>query len=69
MIQLIATLHTLGARMQNSLDEARITMRDNQEEGSVSIESVVWAVAVIAIAGIVVTAITAYVRSKSGDIK
>ncbi|MBB2892166.1 hypothetical protein [Flexivirga oryzae] len=69
MIQLIAAMHTLGARMQNSLDHARTTMRDNREEGSVSIESVVWAVAVIVIAGIAVAAITAYVRSKSGDIK
>lgn len=36
------------------------------ERGSVTIEHVLWAVAVIAIVGIVVAAITNYVTSQSG---
>lgn len=37
--------------------------------GSVTTEHVLWAVAVIAIVGIVVAAITAYVRTQAGNIK
>ena len=39
------------------------------EHGSVTIEHVGWAVAVIAIVGIVVAAITSYVTKQSGNIK
>ncbi len=39
---------------------------DDPERGSVTIEHVLWAVAVIAIVGIVVAAITAYVTNQSG---
>lgn len=39
---------------------------DDSERGSVTIEHVLWAVAVIAIVGIVVAAITSYVTSRSG---
>jgi hypothetical protein len=38
----------------------------DSERGSVTIEHVLWAVAVIAIVGIVVAAITTYVTSQSG---
>ncbi len=38
------------------------------ERGSVTIEHVVWAVAVIAIVGIVVAAIRAYVTAQTGNI-
>lgn len=38
------------------------------ERGSVTIEHVVWAVAVIAIVGIVVAAIRAYVTTQAGNI-
>ena len=40
-----------------------------QEDGSVTIEHVIWAVAFIAIAGIVVAAITAYVTAQAGNIR
>jgi len=43
--------------------------RRTDERGSVTIEHVGWAVAVIAIVGIVVAAIKAYVTSESGNIK
>lgn len=39
---------------------------DDAERGSVTIEHVLWAVAVIAIVGIVVAAITVYVQNQSG---
>lgn len=39
------------------------------ERGSVTTEHVLWAVAVIAIVGIVVAAVKAYVESQAGNIK
>ena len=39
------------------------------ERGSVTTEHVLWAVAVIAIVGIVVAAVKAYVTSQAGNIK
>jgi hypothetical protein len=39
------------------------------ERGSVTTEHVLWAVAVIAIVGVVVAAITAYVKTQAGNIK
>ncbi|MGH3999227.1 MAG: hypothetical protein ACRDTJ_17425 [Pseudonocardiaceae bacterium] len=43
--------------------------RRKDERGSVTIENVLWAVAVIAIVAIVVAAIRAYVTSESGKIR
>ncbi|MBD3784484.1 MAG: hypothetical protein IE926_16310 [Micrococcales bacterium] len=61
---LAATLHTLGLR---ALDAAeRRTARD--ERGSVTIEQVLWAVALIAIVGIVVLAIRTYVTAEAAKI-
>lgn len=39
------------------------------EDGSVTIEHVIWAVAFIAIAGIVVVAIRTYVTTQAGNIR
>ena len=50
----------------DSLD-ARLHRRDKR--GSVTIEYVLWAVAVIAIVGIVVAAVKAYVTSQAGNIR
>ena len=47
--------------------ETRIYRRD--ERGSVTTEHVLWAVAVIAIVGIVVAAVTSYVTTQAGKIK
>ena len=43
--------------------------RRRDERGSVTMEQVLWAVAVIVIVGIVVAAITAYVTNESAKIK
>lgn len=48
-------------------DELRTARRN--ERGSVTTEHVLWAVAVIAIVGIVVAAVTSYVQAQSGKIK
>ncbi len=47
--------------------ESRLLRRE--ERGSVTTEHVLWAVAVIAIVGIVVAAVKAYVTSQAGNIK
>ena len=41
----------------------------DKETGSVTIENVIWAVAVIAIATIVIVAITNFVRQKAADLQ
>ncbi len=47
-----------------------ITRRSRRDErGSVTTEHVLWAVAVIAIVGVVVAAVKAYVESQAGKIK
>ena len=48
-------------------DELRASRRS--ERGSVTMEHVLWAVAVIGIVGIVVLAVTSYVTSEAGKIK
>lgn len=73
MHYLIATFHTLGIRVQDragsKVEGAQTTLRKNREGGSVTIEQVLWAIAVIAFVAIVVAAITAYVTNKSKSIK
>ncbi len=59
LLTLLLTLHLgVGARL-----------RARSERGSVTTEHVLWAVAVIAIVGIVVAAVKAYVESQAGKIK
>ena len=43
-------------------------MRASEDRGSVTIEQVLWAVAVIGIAAIVITAVTTFVRGKASEI-
>jgi phosphatidylserine decarboxylase len=75
MVKLLVTLNLLGVRLMaplyRTLGEAhdRLRRANREERGSVTIEQVIWAVAMIAIAAIVVGAITAYVRSKSSQIQ
>ena len=66
MQYLAATLHTLGFRLG---ERARTRAEGDPERGSVTIENVLWAVASIAFAGIVVAVIKTYVTSKAGEIK
>ena len=58
--------HTLGWWHQL---RHRITVLGADERGSVTIETVVWAVAVIAIAAIAVTAVTGFVNNEVAKIK
>ena len=66
MLHLAATLHTFGV---NLFDKVVTTLTTEPERGSETIEKVLWAVAVIAIVGIVVTAITNYVTTQAGNIR
>jgi hypothetical protein len=50
-------------------DLVRRAAKGDPERGSITIEQVIWAVAVIAIVAIVVTAITSYVTAQAGKIK
>ena len=77
MMQLLVTLHLMGLRTVDGLTSQieraqrrpvdRLGARD--ERGSVTIEQVLWAVALIAIVAIVVAAIRAFVTAKAGQIK
>jgi hypothetical protein len=64
MNYLAATLHTLHAY----LTEAATPRPPRSERGSVTIEQVLWAVAVIAIVGIVELAVTNYVTNQAAKI-
>ncbi|MFT4261945.1 MAG: hypothetical protein QM572_01045 [Nocardioides sp.] len=63
MTRLLALLITVHLSLDSRLRRAR------SERGSVTIENVLWAVAVIVFVGIVVAAIKAYVTSQAGNIK
>lgn len=67
MLKLIVLLHTTMVGLEDRF-RARPPTRQSQR-GSVTTEYVLWAVAVIAIVGIVVAAVRAYVTSRAGDIK
>ena len=66
MTYLCATLHTLGVAIRGRAESART---QNREEGASTIEIVFWAVALLALAGVVYAAISAYISSKVGNIK
>ncbi len=63
MHHLAAALHTLGVRVSGA------ATRRARERGSVTIEQVLWAVAMIAIVGIVVLAVKTYVTTEAAKIK
>jgi hypothetical protein len=73
--RLAATLHTLGGRLTDhlQLQEGRLRAVRRScragDRGSVTIEQVIWAVAVIAIVGIVVAAVKSYVTTQAGNIR
>ncbi|QWF22279.1 hypothetical protein KM427_00555 [Nocardioides sp. LMS-CY] len=67
MLKLFIALQLAALTVRASLED-RVT-RQRDERGSVTIEQVIWAGAVIIIVGIVVAAIKAFVTEKSGDIK
>ena len=59
-------LHLLGLRLNDQLRQALDAKAEDPERGSVTIEQVAWAAAVIAIVAIAVAAIKAYVTSQVG---
>lgn len=67
----IAALHLYDHVHDKTRDNLHHNLRSasRSERGSVTIEHVLWAVAVIAFVGIVVAAITSYVTKQSGNIK
>ena len=69
----LAQCHTLALQFEDYLaDQWRIvasSLRRDSDRGSVTIEQVIWAVAIIGIVAIVVTAITNYVTIQAGKIK
>lgn len=67
MHRLAAQVSTLTAATADRVEEAM--NRREEQEGSVTIEQVLWAVAIIAIVAIVVTAITTFVQTKSSEIR
>jgi heme/copper-type cytochrome/quinol oxidase subunit 2 len=59
-------LHLLGLRLNDQLRQAVEAKTKDPERGSVTIEQVAWAAAVIAIVAIAVAAIKAYVTTQVG---
>jgi hypothetical protein len=72
-MRMTAQLHLLALRAEEYViaqrDLVRRTVKGDPERGSITIEQVIWAVAIIAIVAIVVTAITNYVTTQAGKIK
>lgn len=67
MLKLFIALQLAVLTVRDALEDRARFQRD--ERGSVTIQEVLWAVAAIAIVGIVVAAIRAFVTSESGKIK
>ena len=69
MIRFIATLHlallSFGAYLATQVTTLR---RAREDRGSVTIEQVLWAVAVIGIVAIITTAIITFVEGKASEI-
>ena len=64
---MLKVLVLLQIAVLSKYDDLRASRRS--ERGSVTMELVLWAVAVIGIVGIVVLAVTNYVTSEAGKIK
>jgi len=69
MYYLAATIHTLGFAIGDTAHRKIAGDPHRRDQGSVTMEQVLWAVAMIAIVGIVVVAIKNYVTSKAAEIK
>ena len=61
MTHLYATLHTLGVTLH---DRVRAIRGQDPERGAGTLEIVFWAVALLALAGVVYAAINAYIQGK-----
>jgi hypothetical protein len=71
MLHLLVLIHLTLARITPTARDRIRSARPavSGERGSVTIEHVLWAVAVIAIVGVVVAAVKAYVTSQAGNIR
>ena len=67
MQHLLITLHLLGLRLQDRLDQT-LERAHADERGSITIEQVAWAVGIIAIVAIAVAAIRSYVTTQVGKL-
>jgi len=66
MRHLSTTLYLLGLELSRTLENAmRARMKGDPERGSVTIEQVAWAVAIIAIVAVAVAAIRAYITTQA----
>ena len=68
MLKLFITLQVAMLTMIASMED-RVVKRRRNERGSVTIEQVIWAGAVIVIVAIVVAAIKAYVTTEAAKIQ
>ena len=68
MLKLFITLHVTALAVIASMEDGIVKQR-RDERGSVTIEQVIWAGAVILIVGIVVAAIRSFVTSEAGKIR
>lgn len=68
MLKRFITLQATALAVIASMEDRTVKHR-RDERGSVTIEQVIWAGAVILIVGIVVAAIRAFVTSEAGKIK
>ena len=67
MRHLATTLYVLGVRLTSTLENAvQRRAKGDSERGSVTIEQVAWAVAIIAIVAIAAAAIRAYITTQVG---
>ena len=67
MRHLATTLYVLGVRLTSTLENAvQRRATGDSERGSVTIEQVAWAVAIIAIVAIAAAAIRAYITTQVG---
>ncbi len=68
MLKLFITLQVTALAVIAGMED-RIVKHRRDERGSVTIEQVIWAGAVIAIVAVVVAAIRAFVTSEAGKIR
>jgi hypothetical protein len=68
-VQCVVLAHHIQEYVTQQWQVLSAASRGRSDRGSVTIEQVIWAVAVIGIVAIVVTAITNYVTTKAGQIK
>lgn len=69
MIQLFATLQVLGVQAMRYLDDqVDVIDRARTDRGSITIEQVLWAVAIIGLAGLVIGIVTTFVKNEADKI-